>query len=144
MHPVHLPHVIDIEQRAYRFPWSLGNFEDSLRAGYSAWVVESPFQDVLAYALMTMAAGEAHILNLCVAPEYQGQGIGRYLLQHLITVAAAAGTQLLLLEVRVSNEAGIRLYEQNGFKDLGLRKGYYPADGGREDARVLGLELQAP
>lgn len=133
--------VLDIEQRAYAFPWTEGIFKDCLRSGYSAWVVESAFKDVLAYTLLSLAAGEAHILNLCVAPEYQGQGLGRHLLQHVIALARAAGAELLLLEVRASNDAGIGLYMRNGFQQLGVRKAYYPAREGREDALVLGLTL---
>jgi [ribosomal protein S18]-alanine N-acetyltransferase len=144
MHEDHLPFVLDIEQRAYEFPWSQGIFADCLRSGYSAWVIENPFHEVMGYALMTMAAGEAHILNLCVAPEYQGQGLGRYLLEHLVTLARAADVGLLLLEVRLSNTAGIALYRAAGFQQLGQRKAYYPARDGREDALVLGLNLKPP
>lgn len=141
MHEDHLPWIMDIEQRSYAFPWTEGIFRDCLKAGYSAWVVESQFRDMLAYGLMTMAAGEAHILNLCVSPEYQGQGIGRFLLQHMIGIAFAARTDLLLLEVRVSNEAAIGLYLNHGFQELGRRKDYYPAREGREDALVLGMKF---
>lgn len=141
MHEDHLAFVRDIEQRAYPFPWTEVIFRDCLRSGYSAWVVESPSQQVLAYALMTMAAGEAHILNLCVAPEYQGQGLGHFMLEHLKTLARASHAELLLLEVRASNQAGIALYRNHGFEQLGLRKAYYPAHDGREDAMVLGLKL---
>ena len=143
MHEDHLPFVLDIERRAYPFPWTEGIFKDCLHAAYSAWIVENPFREVLGYALMTMAAGEAHILNLCVAPEYQCQGIGRFMLDHLVALAGAAHCDLLLLEVRVSNQAGIALYMQNGFQQLGERKNYYPAQQGREDALVLGLSLHA-
>lgn len=138
----HLPSVLDIEKRSYAFPWTEGNFRDSLNAGYSCWVVESSFMDVMGYALMSMAAGEAHILNLCIAPEYQGQGMGRNLLLHLIARAWEMHTKLLLLEVRRSNAAAQALYLAQGFKPLGVRRDYYPAQGGREDAIVLGLELE--
>lgn len=141
LHEDHLRQVMYIEQRAYEFPWSVGNFTDCLRSGYSAWAVENPYQELLAYGLMSMGAGEAHILNLCVAPEYQGQGLGRFLLEHFVGVARAAGTGLLLLEVRVSNAAALGLYLRSGFSELGRRPAYYPAKNGREDAIVLGLNL---
>ena len=138
----HLPFVLDIEKRSYPFPWTESIFSDCLKSGYSNWIIESSFMDVMGYASMSMAAGEAHILNLCVAPEYQGQGMGRYLLQHLIARAWEGHTQLLLLEVRRSNVAAQTLYLAQGFKQLSVRKDYYPAAGGREDAIVLGLELE--
>lgn len=134
--------VLDIEKRAYEFPWTEGNFRDCLSSGYSAWVVESNFRDLLAYGLMTMAAGEAHILNLCVAPEYQCQGLGSFLLRHLVGQAFAARSDQLLLEVRASNAAAIALYQRHGFEELGRRKEYYPARGGREDALVFSLSFK--
>lgn len=144
LHPLqaaHLPQVLEIERAAYEFPWSEGIFQDCLRVGYSAWVVTERSGTVLAYALMSMAAGEAHVLNICVAPERQRQGLARFLLRHLLMVARAAGTGLVLLEVRVSNVAAQSLYEGMGFRVLGRRKAYYPAREGREDAIVLGLDL---
>lgn len=144
LHPleaVHLPQVLEIERACYEFPWSEGIFNDCLRVGYSAWVVACPEGQVLAYALMSMAAGEAHILNICAAPAYQRRGLARFLLQHLLTIARAAGVELMLLEVRVSNLAAQALYAQFGFRRLGERRAYYPARDGREDALVLGLDL---
>jgi ribosomal-protein-alanine N-acetyltransferase len=141
MQAADIRNVLAIERRAYPFPWTEGIFEDCLRVGYSAWVVTEVSGEVLAYGLMSMAAGEAHILNLCVAPERQRQGLARYLLEHLLEVARAAGVALLLLEVRESNVAAQRLYETFHFRRLGQRKAYYPAHHGREDALVLGLDL---
>lgn len=141
MHPSHLPEVLEIERQAYAFPWSDGIFRDCLRVGYSAWVVTNTLGEVLAYALMSMAVGEAHILNLCVSPSLRRQGLAQFLMQHLLTVARAANVTLVLLEVRASNIAAQRLYQEAGFKRLGVRKAYYPAEGGREDALVLGLDL---
>lgn len=134
--------VLEIERRAYPFPWTEGILRDSLLAGYSSWIIRDAQGKVSAYALMSMAAGEAHILNLCVEPTRQRQGLGRLLLGHLKQVAAAAGTQLMLLEVRKSNAAAIALYLSGGFQRLGQRKAYYPAEGGAEDAWLLGLELK--
>ena len=141
MQRAQLPLVMDVEKRAYEFPWTEGIFTDCLKVGYSAWVVQSPAGDVLAYSVMSMAVGEAHLLNLCVAPEYQGQGLARFLLTHLLSIARAAHMTQMLLEGRKSNKPALGLYESVGFEKLGLRKGYYPAHGGREDAWVLGLQI---
>ncbi|MGQ0586347.1 MAG: ribosomal protein S18-alanine N-acetyltransferase [Gammaproteobacteria bacterium] len=136
-----LPQVLDIETRAYAFPWTDGIFRDCLKVGYSAWIVTSPSDEVLAYAVMSMAVGEAHVLNLCVEPAYHQQGIGRFLLAHLQQVARAAGMDIMLLEVRKSNAAAIALYQGMGFHKLGVRKSYYPARDGSEDALLLGYNL---
>lgn len=141
MHPSHLPQVIEIEEASYEFPWTLGIFSDCLRVGYSAWVVTDTVGEVLAYALMSMAVGEAHILNICVAPEHRRRGLAQFLLRHLIMVARSASVTLMLLEVRKSNAGARQLYEGFGFSVLGERRGYYPARDGREDAYVLGLDL---
>jgi ribosomal-protein-alanine N-acetyltransferase len=141
LHVSHLPRVLDIEQRAYPFPWTEGIFRDCLKVGYSGWVVQDARGEILAYALMSMAVGEAHILNLCVEPAYHGQGLGRFVLDHLLRIARNANMTLVLLEVRRSNAAARRLYEGAGFSTFGVRKAYYPAHEGREDALVLGLDL---
>jgi ribosomal-protein-alanine N-acetyltransferase len=141
MHVSHLQQVLEIEQRAYEFPWSEGIFKDCLKAGYSSWIVTNLRQELVGYAVMSMAVGEAHVLNLCVDPRLHRQGLGRYLLQYLVTLARAAHSTIVLLEVRKSNKPAIRLYEQQGFTRLGLRKAYYPAVDGREDAIVLGYEI---
>lgn len=144
LHEAHLPQVLDIERRAYPFPWTEGIFRDCLKVGYSSWVVTSPSGELLAYALMSMAVGEAHVLNLCVEPAYHQQGLGKFLLAHLQRLARSAGMELMLLEVRKSNTAAIALYLGAGFHKLGVRKGYYPAHEGAEDALLLGLSLRAP
>lgn len=144
MHEAHLPQVIDIERRAYPFPWTEGIFRDCLRVGYSSWVVTSPADEVLAYALMSMAVGEAHVLNLCVEPAYHKQGLGRFLLTHLQRLARGAGMDVMLLEVRRSNAPAIALYRSMGFHKLGVRKAYYPAHEGSEDALLLGFALREP
>ena len=137
----HLPQILEIERRAYPFPWTEGIFRDCLKVGYSAWVVSNTIGDVLAYAFMSMAVGEAHILNLCVEPAHHGQGLGRFLLDHLMQLARSANMTLMLLEVRRSNTAARRLYERASFRTFGVRKGYYPANDGREDALVLGIDI---
>lgn len=136
-----LSQVVDIERRAYAFPWTEGIFRDCLNVGYSAWVVASPADEVLAYAVMSMAVGEAHVLNLCVEPAYHQQGLGRFLLTHLQQIARSAGMDIMLLEVRKSNAAAIALYQGMGFHKLGVRKAYYPARDGSEDALLLGYNL---
>ncbi|SFF44358.1 [SSU ribosomal protein S18P]-alanine acetyltransferase [Fontimonas thermophila] len=141
MQPAHLGEVLRIERESYAFPWTEGIFRDCLHVGYSAWVVVDPTGAVLAYALMSMAAGEAHILNICVAPQQRRRGLAQFLLRHLIMVARASGVTLLLLEVRKSNAAAQKLYARFGFNQLGERRAYYPAHDGREDALVLGLDL---
>ena len=132
--------VVQIETDAYVFPWTIGNFRDSLESGYNClgvWVNHQP----VGYAVVMMALDEAHLLNLAVASRWQGRLIGTTLLQHLIDSLRAARREMLYLEVRPSNIAGLRLYERFGFKQLGRRKDYYPAVVGREDALFLGLSL---
>jgi [ribosomal protein S18]-alanine N-acetyltransferase len=144
LHPMrdaHLAQVIAIENAAYEFPWTEGVFRDCLRVGYSAWIVVDRDDSVLAYALMSMAAGEAHILNLCVAPSQRRRGLAQFLLRHLTMIARAAAVNLVLLEVRRSNAVAQALYAGFGFRPLGERRAYYPAYDGREDAIVLGLDL---
>lgn len=141
MHVSHLSRVLEIERRAYPFPWSEGIFRDCLKAGYSGWILCDETGAIAGYALMSMAVDEAHVLNLCIDPDSQRQGLGRMLLEHLIMLAQAANATIVLLEVRKSNKAAIRLYESKGFQRLGLRKGYYPAQDGREDALVLGFDI---
>lgn len=142
MHEHHLPEVLDIERRAYPFPWTEGIFRDCLKVGYTAWIVTAPAGEVLAYAFMSMAVGEAHVLNLCVDPPFHKQGLGRFLLAHLTRLATSAGMDVMLLEVRKSNTAAIALYAASGFHKLGVRKAYYPAHQGAEDALLLGRSLR--
>jgi [ribosomal protein S18]-alanine N-acetyltransferase len=142
MHESHLPEVLDIEQRAYAFPWTLGIFRDCIKAGYSGWVVHERGGAMLAYAVMSMAVGEAHILNLAVDPTQRRRGLGRFVLLHLLQIARAAHSTIVLLEVRRSNKAAIRLYQAQGFQQIGTRRGYYPGHEQREDAFVLALDLQ--
>jgi ribosomal-protein-alanine N-acetyltransferase len=141
MNAGHLPQVLTIERRAYAFPWTEGIFRDCLKAGYSGWVLCDGHDAVLGYGLMSMALDEAHVLNLCVDPVCQRQGFGRLLLEHLVSLARASHATIVLLEVRKSNKAAIRLYESAGFQRIGLRRGYYPAEDGREDALVLGFDI---
>jgi ribosomal-protein-alanine N-acetyltransferase len=132
--------VLDIEEGIYEFPWTLGNFRDSLRAGYSCWVIREG-RRVIGYAVLMLAAGEAHLLNLSVAAHSQRRGHGRRLLDHIVQAARGHKAKILFLEVRPTNEVGQRLYGGYGFRQIGVRRGYYPARKGREDALVLALEL---
>lgn len=132
-----------IEIRAYPFPWTLGVFRDCLRADYPAWVLHAG-GDIIGYFLLSVAAGEAHLLNVCVAPCYQGQGYGRKLLQAIVHLARGRGAQRIFLEVRPSNRGAIALYLADGFNEIGRRPRYYPAREGREDALVMAMELLPP
>ncbi|HZH44628.1 MAG TPA: ribosomal protein S18-alanine N-acetyltransferase [Lysobacter sp.] len=135
-----LERVHAIETLAYAFPWSMGIFRDCLRADYPAWVLLR--EDALVgYFLMSLAAGEAHVLNICIAPEWQGQGYGRRLLRALLQIARSRGAERVFLEVRPSNPAAIALYHSEGFNEIGRRPRYYPAFSGREDAIVMAMEL---
>jgi len=137
-----VPDVVAIERGSYQFPWSDGIFRDCLRVGYVCRVVTVSRQ-VMAYGVMSFGAGEAHILNLCVAEAYRCRGIGRQLLNSLIERAGAAGMADAYLEVRPSNTSAIRLYLALGFEQVGMRRGYYQAANGREDAAVLRRALRA-
>ncbi len=135
-----LPAVQAIERRAYSHPWNPGIFEDCLRVGYCCWVCEID-QALVGYGIMSVAVGEAHILNLCMHPERQGQGLGRRMLGRLLTLARERHADTAFLEVRASNLPARYLYESEGFNEIGNRRGYYPAARGREDALVYAKAL---
>ena len=135
-----LPEVAGLERSLYEFPWSLGNFRDSVGAGYDCWVVTHG-ETVIGYAVLMVALDEAHLLNFAVAGEWHNQGIGRGFLRHMVEVARVAGCQIVYLEVRPSNLAARHLYKTMGFQQIAIRPDYYPARGGREDALFLGLSL---
>ncbi len=135
-----LPRIHRIELASYEYPWSLGNFADSLNAGYSMWVREASGEVIGYYALLA-AAGEAHLLNLTIAPAWRRHGLGRDLLGHCLAHAREQQIDSLFLEVRLSNAAAIALYRNSGFVDLAVRRGYYPARDGREDALIMKKDL---
>lgn len=135
-----LDRIMEIEPKIYSHPWSRGNFADSLHAGYSCWIYESQ-GDVVGYAVMMSVLDEAHLLNISIAQDCQGRGMGRALLEHVIDIARRHGAQMMFLEVRPSNKNAITLYESIGFNEFSVRKGYYPAHNGREDAILMGLAL---
>src|SRR4249920_117433 len=140
MMEIDLPEVAQVELQSYAFPWSENIFRDCLRVGYTCRALDLAGQ-VIGYGVMSQGAGEAHILNVCVRDEFRSLGFGRRLLEHLLERAAAAGVAEAFLEVRPSNLAAIRLYQRLGFEQIGIRRGYYQAPDGREDAIVLKREL---
>jgi ribosomal-protein-alanine N-acetyltransferase len=132
--------VSDIERRSYEFPWSHGVFRDCLLAGYQNIVLLRG--DVVAgYGVLSVAAGEAHILNICVHPDYRSRGYGEKLLDEMLFRARTASVRQIFLEVRPSNERAIALYRKKGFHQVANRPAYYQAHGGREDAAVLAKKL---
>ncbi len=135
-----LAEVAHLEKELYAFPWSIGNFRDSVTAGYDCWTVTHG-ETIVGYAVLMIALDEAHLLNIAVAPEWQNQGIGRAFLLHMIQVAREVDCQIVYLEVRPSNLAARHLYRALGFQQIAIRPEYYPAVSGREDALFLGLAL---
>ena len=140
MMEIDLVDVAAIEQGSYAFPWSENIFRDCLRVGYTCRALDLSGQ-IIGYGVMSLGAGEAHVLNVCVREEYRSLGFGRRLLEHLLERAQTSGVSEAFLEVRPSNLAAIRLYQRLGFEQIGIRRGYYQAPDGREDAIVLNREL---
>lgn len=139
-----LDEVVAMELRSYPFPWTYGVFVDSLNAGYRAWVVRESGDEsgaIVGYALMMVVLDEVHLLNITVAPERQGQGLGRTMLTHALNDAGSLGCQFMFLEVRPSNTNALEMYRRFGFIVIGERRGYYPAPLGREDAIVMSCEI---
>lgn len=135
-----LESIMVIEPQIYPYPWTRGNFSDSLSSGYSAWVLMLNEQ-IIGYSLMMLVLDEAHLLNLSVAKSYQKQGLGRVLLEHMVSIARNNQMANMFLEVRPSNISAIALYENMGFNEMAVRRKYYPAANGREDAILMGLAL---
>ncbi|NIR30774.1 MAG: ribosomal protein S18-alanine N-acetyltransferase [Gammaproteobacteria bacterium] len=138
-----LGEIIAIEHAAYSYPWSPRIFRDCLRVGYCCRVLEREGV-VEGYGIMSFGVGECHILNLCVRPTRHRQGLGRMLLTRLLGLARERGMNSVFLEVRPSNQAARRLYEGMGFVQAGIRRRYYPAPDGREDALVLSRTFSRP
>lgn len=136
MQPVNLTVIAAIEHEIYEFPWTPGNFRDSINAGYACWEYRDG-ATLIGYAVMMMAVDEAHLLNLTIAAPFQRRGHGTRLLEGLFDSARRAGASTMLLEVRPSNSGGRALYARMGFEQVGARRGYYPAVHGREDALIL-------
>lgn len=135
--------IVVIEKSVYDFPWTAGNFRDSLKAGYSCWVYRNPSDELVGYGVLMFGVDEAHLLNLSVAKSFQRMGHGAHLLEHFLRVAQNHQAKLLFLEVRPTNLAGRALYARYEFQHVGTRKAYYPSFHGREDALVLSRSLRA-
>jgi len=136
MRDADVPAVLLVEKGSYDFPWSAGNFIDSIHAGYSAWVYEVG-GEIIGHMVVMNALDEAHLLNITIAPAWRRQGLGRVLLERAMEAAKEKHIRELFLEVRPSNGSAIAMYEKLGFEAFALRKGYYPAEQGREDALVM-------
>lgn len=132
--------VMAVESRAYSHPWTHGIFRDCLRVGYCCWVCLLD-DKILGHGVMSVAASESHILNVCVDPDWQGRGLGRELMYRLLNLARQHKADTAFLEVRDSNEAAIKLYRSMGFNEVGTRPSYYPGIKCREDGLVLALSL---
>ena len=143
MQPADLVGVVGVERDSYGYPWSRRIFEDCMQVGYCCLVAERD-GEILGHGIMLARAGEAHILNLCVAPPHRRQGIAALLLDELLDVAVNSGAGTAFLEVRPSNGGAIALYDHAGVHEVGHRPDYYPAPFGREDAIVMARELPPP
>jgi len=141
MLPSDLAQITNIERDSYDFPWSHGVFRDCLFAGYTCVVLERD-DEVVGYSILSIAAGEAHILNLCVDKQFRKHGYGDRMLEEILTRATGAKVQQVFLEVRPSNAGALALYRNKGFRQIAERPKYYQASGGREDAAVLSLLLK--
>lgn len=135
-----LPGVAVLESRTFEFPWSQRTFRDCLAAGHECWKAELAGQGI-GHGVVAVAAGEAHLLNVCVEPAQQGRGFGKALLRHLLERATARGAGVVYLEARISNRVAMTLYFAMGFREIGRRRGYYPSANGREDAVVMARKL---
>ena len=136
-----LDEVLAIEQQAYSHPWTRGNFIDSLSSGYLSHVWRDDQGQLQGYFLAMQVLDEMHLLNITVHPRLQRQRLGWRMLELLAQLARERGCRQLWLEVRESNAPARRLYEAFGLRQLGLRRDYYPAHGGRENALLMGLDL---
>jgi|TARA_B110000305_G_C18949284_1_gene407557 ribosomal-protein-alanine N-acetyltransferase len=135
-----LPDVLRNERLGYMHPWTEGIFRDCLRNGQECWLLMSSNLNV-GHGILSIAAGESHLLNVCVHPDFQGHGFGRILVEHVLERARAGKASTIFLEVRPSNVAACELYDKLGFNEVGIRENYYPSKVGREDALVLAKEL---
>ena len=140
MEAADLPSVASLESRAFEFPWSQRVFKDCVAAGHECWRAEVAGQ-AIGHGVVAVAAGEAHLLNVCVDPASQGRGFGKALLQHLLERATARGAGVVYLEARITNRVAMTLYFALGFREIGRRRGYYPSANGREDAVVMARKL---
>ncbi len=133
--------VMAIENEVYQHPWTPGNFRDSLASGYHCRIVEVS-GEIVGYSVVSIGAGEAHLLNLSIAAKWQRRGLGRDMLGFMIDLARDFMVRKIYLEVRPSNLTGRRLYAGAGFIEIATRRDYYPGPGGREDAVIMELALK--
>ena len=134
--------VMAIENLAYSFPWTRGNFLDSLASRHDAWTLRDTDDCLVGYFLLMHAVDETHLLNITLRPDLHGKGLGRVLMNKVVALSRKAGMQSIVLEVRPSNPHAFAVYQHIGFRQIGLRRNYYPAAGGaREDAIVMRLML---
>ena len=137
-----LSEVMEIENDVYPHPWTRGNFLDALYSGYEIWAVRDESARLVGYFLLMLSVDEAHLLNIAVRRDVQGQGIGRLLLDNAVACAREQGMNSILLEVRPTNKRAVMVYQRYGFAGIGMRKGYYPSvNNYREDALVMRLTL---
>jgi ribosomal-protein-alanine N-acetyltransferase len=134
--------VVAIEHASYPFPWSAGIFRDCLQAGHNCWVLVHE-GDIAGYGILSVAAGEAHVLNICIGGAYRGLGYGRRMMRRLVDLARWYGVERIFLEVRPSNPVAKALYDSLGFHEIGRRPAYYPAEHGREEAIVMAFDMHA-
>jgi len=132
--------VIQLENEVYQFPWTEQIFKDCIRVGYDCWLAHLG-NTVVAHAVISIAAGESHILNLSVTRNHQGKGIGKQFIQFLLNIARNKRAQIMMLEVRPSNIRAINCYSSAGFNEIGCRKDYYPAPNGKEDALLFAKQI---
>lgn len=137
-----LPQVLENELRAYTYPWTRGNFVDCLKERKDCQVAELDGR-IVGHGVLGVGAGEAHILNVCIARDRQGSGFGRALLLHMLERARQSGAEVIFLEVRPSNRVAIELYESVGFNAIGVRRNYYLAPLGHEDAQIMALDMRS-
>jgi len=138
----HLPVLVRNETRSYAFPWTEGVFRDCINGPQSCWVAADDDGEVIGHAILSLAAAEAHLLNVCITRDHQGYGYGRQFMHFMLRQLREEGAEVLFLEVRPSNRVAAALYDSMGFREIGVRKDYYPAPLGREDARVLALQFE--
>jgi len=136
-----LADVVNIEREANQFPWSRKNFEDSLKANHMAWVFLDDINAIVGFTIIQKVVDEVHILNICIKPGVQGQGHGRDVLNYIIDYAKTISSAIIVLEVRSSNKRAQYLYLGAGFNEMSVRKNYYPAAEGRENALLMGMDL---
>ena len=140
MQEIHLDSVMDIERRAYPFPWTRSMFTSSLKSKDDCLILLVD-QRIVGYAIVSYILDEAHLLNICINPEFEGMGLGRVLLRQLVLIALEKKSVMFFLEVRSSHARAIGLYFSEGFNEVGVRPNYYPSNKGREDAILMTLDL---